>query len=195
MLQIGDRGPTVRHLQERLSELGYWLGTPDGAFGGLTQQAVFALQKAAGIGRDGVVGPRTEAALAAGVRPDSRAGGTGVEIDLDRQLLLIVRDGAVTRVLNTSTGNGERYVSRGTTKTARTPTGTFAVYRQVDALEVAELGELYRPTYFYKGWAVHGSASVPPRPASHGCARVTNPAMNMIWAQGYLTVGTTVTVY
>lgn len=194
-LQIGDRGPTVLHLQERLSELGYWLGTPDGTFGGLTQQAVFALQKAAGIGRDGVVGPTTTAALEAGVRPDSRAGGTGVEIDLDRQLLLVVRDGTVTRILNTSTGNGEQYVSRGTTKIARTPTGAFAVYRQVDALDVAELGELYRPKYFYKGWAVHGSTSVPPYPASHGCARLTNAAMNMIWAQAYLTIGTPVTVY
>ena len=194
-LILGDRGPAVLELQERLSALGYWLGTPDGVFGGLTQQAVFALQKAAGIGRDGVVGPRTKAALEAGTRPGSRVGGTGVEIDLDRQLLLIVRDGAVTRILNTSTGNGEEYVSRGTTKIARTPTGSFAVFREVDALEVAELGELYRPKYFYKGWAVHGSPSVPPYPASHGCARVTNAAITMIWDRGYLDIGTPVTVY
>jgi len=194
-LLLGDRGPAVLALQERLSDLGYWLGTPDGVFGGLTQQAVFAVQKAGGIGRDGVVGPKTKAALEAGVRPASRVGGTGVEIDLDRQLLLIVRDGAVIRILNTSTGNGEEYVSRGTTKIARTPTGSFAVFREVDALEVAELGELYRPKYFYRGWAVHGSTSVPPYPASHGCARVTNAAINMIWAQGYLDIGTPVTVY
>lgn len=194
-LLLGDRGPAVLALQERLSELGYWLGTPDGTFGGLTQQAVFALQKAAGIGRDGIVGPKTEAALEAGARPVSRVGGTGVEIDLDRQLLLVVRDGAVTRILNTSTGNGEKYVSGGTTKIARTPTGSFAVYREVDALEVAELGELYRPKYFYKGYAVHGSPSVPPYPASHGCARLTNAAITMIWDRGYLEVGTPVTVY
>lgn len=194
-LELGDRGPAVLALQERLSSLGYWLGRPDGHFGGLTQQAVFALQKAAGLGRDGVVGPRTTAALDSGVRPSSRSGGTGVEIDLDRQLLLIVRDGVVVRVLNTSTGNGERYVSRGTSKVARTPTGAFAVYHQVDALEVAELGELYRPKYFYKGWAVHGSSSVPPYPASHGCARVTNAAMNMMWAEGQLPMGMPVVVY
>lgn len=182
-------------LQERMSDLGYWLGAPDGVFGGLTQQAVFAVQKAAGIGRDGVVGPKTRAALAAGTRPGSRVGGTGIEIDLDRQLLLVVRDGVVTRILNTSTGNGEEYVSSGTTKIARTPTGSFAVYREVDALEVAELGELYRPKYFYKGYAVHGSPSVPPYAASHGCARVTNAAITMIWNRGYLDIGTPVTVY
>lgn len=194
-LQIGDRGVRVLHLQQQLSDLGYWLGEPDGDFGGLTQQAVFALQKAAGIARDGVVGPQTTAALAAGTRPTSRVGGTGVEIDLGRQLLLVVRDGHVVRSLNTSTGSGQTYVSGGTRKTARTPTGSFAVYRMVDALEVAELGELYRPMYFYRGYAVHGSPSIPPYPASHGCARVSNSAMNMLWSSGFLTTGTTVTVY
>lgn len=182
-------------LQQRLSDLGYWLGKPDGHFGGLTQQAVFALQKAAGISRDGIVGPQTKAALEAGTRPGARVGGTGVEIDLSRQLLLIVRDGSVVRILNTSTGNGETYVSRGTQKVARTPTGTFRVYRMVDALEEAELGQLYRPAYYDRGFAVHGSPSIPPWPASHGCARVSNSAMDSIWANGFMTVGTTVTVY
>lgn len=194
-LQYGDRGERVLELQQRLSELGYWLGKPDGHFGGLTQQAVFALQKAAGITRDGIVGPQTKAALAAGARPGARVGGTGVEIDLSRQLLLIVRDGAVVRILNTSTGNGERYVSGGTEKVARTPTGSFRVYRMVDALEEAELGELYRPAYYDRGFAVHGSRSIPPWPASHGCARVSNSAMDSIWAGGLMAVGTPVNVY
>lgn len=194
-LQYGDRGDRVLKMQQRLSELGYWLGTPDGHFGGLTQQAVWAFQKAAGLGRDGVVGPKTLAALDAGVRPKSRNGGTGVEIDISRQLLLIVRDGSVVRILNTSTGNGQPYVSRGTEKIARTPTGSFAVYHQVNATEDAELGILYRPKYFYRGWAVHGSSSIPPWPASHGCARVSNAAMNMIWDNGYLAMGTRVNVY
>lgn len=194
-LQYGDRGDTVLQLQQRLSELGYWLGTPDGHFGGLTQQAVFAYQKAAGLSRDGVVGPKTLAALESGIRPKARIGGTGVEIDLSRQLLLIVRDGAVVGILNTSTGNGQPYVSRGTEKIARTPTGSFAVYHQVNATEEAELGTLYRPKYFYRGYAVHGSPSIPPFPASHGCARVSNSAMNMLWDSGYLSMGTPVTVY
>lgn len=194
-LQLGDRGEQVRLLQQQLSDLGYWLGEPDGHFGGLTQQAVFALQKAAGITRDGIVGPQTKAALAAATRPSSRVGGTGVEIDLTRQLLLVVREGNVVLTMNTSTGNGQEYVSRGTRKIARTPTGSFAVYRMVDATEKAELGELYRPMYFYGGYAVHGSSSIPAYPASHGCVRVSNSAMNMLWSTGYLAMGTAVTVY
>ena len=110
-LRRGDSGPRVRELQERLSELGYWLETPDGSFGALTQQAVYALQKAAGIRRDGVVGPKTTRALADGIRPEPTLEGDGVEIVLGRQLLLVVRDGEVRTILNTSTGNGEEYIS------------------------------------------------------------------------------------
>ena len=48
-LSLGDSGPAVLALQQRLSSLGYWLGTPSGTFGDSTEQAVYAIQKAAGI--------------------------------------------------------------------------------------------------------------------------------------------------
>ena len=133
MLRPGDKGPEVLALQQRLSDLGYWLGTPDGSFGNQTLQAVYALQKAAGIGRDGEVGPAPKRALANKVRPRSVNGGNGVEIDLDRQLLLIVRDGSVRTILNTSTGNGQPYISSyGTNAVLLNPSnmgfsGTFAI--------------------------------------------------------------------
>ena len=62
-LAPGAQGPAVVRLQTRLRSLGYWLGPTDGQFGDSTQQAVYALQKAARISRDGVVGPQTFAAL------------------------------------------------------------------------------------------------------------------------------------
>ena len=43
----GASGPAVLVLQQRLASLGYWLGTPDGKFSDSTEQAVYALQKAA----------------------------------------------------------------------------------------------------------------------------------------------------
>jgi peptidoglycan hydrolase-like protein with peptidoglycan-binding domain len=49
VLELGDSGPAVVALQTRLSRLGYWLGRADGTFGLTTQQAVYALQKAAGL--------------------------------------------------------------------------------------------------------------------------------------------------
>jgi hypothetical protein len=185
-LRRGDSGPEVLALQQRLSELGYWLGTPDGSFGSLTTQAVLAAQKAAGLSRDGVVGPRTLAALSAGTRPVARGSGDGVEIDLDRQLLLVVRGGQVRTVLNTSTGVPGRY---------DTPRGSFRVQRAIDGLRVAPLGELWRPRYFNGGIAVHGSPSIPAHPASHGCARLSDAAIDLVWAEDLMPVGSSVTVY
>ncbi|HWC38177.1 MAG TPA: peptidoglycan-binding domain-containing protein, partial [Acidimicrobiales bacterium] len=72
-LSLGDHGPAVLALQQRLTSLGYWLGTPDSSFSPTTEQAVYAFQKAAGIGRDGSVGPQTSAALAQGVVPHARS--------------------------------------------------------------------------------------------------------------------------
>ena len=194
-LRVGDRGPEVLTLQKRLSALGYWLGQPDGHYGSLTQQAVWALQKTAGISRDGKVGPRTQRALDDGVRPAARLAGTGVEVDLKRQVLLIVRGGRVTHILNTSTGGGYEYERKdGSTGTARTPKGTFHVGYVVDGRDEGFLGEMWRPRYFNGGYAVHGSPSIPPWPASHGCARVSNAAMNMIWSQDHMAKGSTVLV-
>lgn len=195
-LLYGDRGPKVLALQQRLSELGYWLGTPDGSFGSLTQQAVFALQKSAGLSRDGIVGPRTKKALANGVRPRAKLSGDGVEIDLDRQLLLVVRGGKVRTALNTSTGNGEEYTStRGTKAIATTPAGSYTVYRAVDGPLTNSLGELWRPRFFNRGIAVHGSPNIPPYAASHGCARLANAAIDMIWATDLMPIGSRVLVH
>ncbi len=195
-LVIGDSGARVLALQQRLSELGYWLGAQDGSFGPLTQQAVLALQKAAGISRDGVVGPNTRRALDDGVRPPATVKGDGLEVDLGRQLLLVVRGGAPVIVLNTSTGSGEEYTSTfGNPAIARTPTGTFTFLRRVDGMAESSLGTLWRPIFFTSsGYAVHGSQNVPPWPASHGCVRVSNAAIDMIWARGLAPVGSTVTV-
>jgi len=191
----GDSGPKVLALQKRLSELGYWLGSPDGAFGSLTQQAVWAFQKSAGLERDGVVGPRTSKALAAGIRPRATLSGSGVEIDLDRQILLVVRGGAVRTILNTSTGSGEEYTSTsGNRAIAKTPRGRFTVYRAVDGEVTNSLGTLWRPRFFNRGIAVHGSQNIPPWPDSHGCARLSNAAIDMIWASGLMPVGSRVVV-
>lgn len=194
-LHVGDSGAYVRTVQQRLGDLGYWNGTPDGQYGHLTAQAVMALQKAAGIGRDGVFGPGTRRALQAGIRPQSRIGGTGIEIDKGRQLLLVVRGGRVVTILNTSTGNNEAYSYEGNSRVATTPSGTYSTFRVVDKLDKGPLGDLWRPRYFNGGIAVHGSGSIPGYPASHGCARVSNGAMNMIWANGLMPIGGRVVVY
>lgn len=186
MLRPGDSGPAVRELQQKLSDLGYWLGGVDGTYGQTTQQAVLAFQKAEGLGRDGVAGPQTQAQLRNAARPTGRSGsGTLIEVDLSRQLMLIVENGQVKHALNTSSG------ASGTP----TPPGRFVIGREIDGWRHAPLGTLYRPKYFNGGIAIHGYPSIPAYPASHGCTRLSNPAMDMLWSSGLANIGTEVWVY
>jgi peptidoglycan hydrolase-like protein with peptidoglycan-binding domain len=195
-LRTGSKGAAVTALQERLTELGYWNGKADGTFGGTTQQAVFALQKAAGLGRDGVVGPKTAAALAKGVRPKAKSkSGHVIEINKAKQILMIVDNGQVSTILNTSTGSNQHYTYEDETYLASTPSGHFTASRQIDGWRHGPLGPLWRPKYFNGGIAVHGAPSVPPYPASHGCTRVSNAAMNWIWSTNKMPLKTKVWVY
>ncbi len=195
-LRAGARGAEVLALQQRLSDLGYWLGTPDGTFGDLTTQAVYALQGAAGLRRDGVVGGATRAVLGTGVRPTaSTTTGHAVEVDRERGLVLFVHDGVVGTVLHTSTGTFAHYRHQGRTYLADTPEGTFRVSRAVAGWREGDLGRLYAPRYFHPdGIAVHGYGSVPAYPASHGCARVSLAAMDMVWQRDLMPIGGTVVV-
>ncbi len=195
-LQLGGSGPAVLALQARLTALGYWLGTPDGKFGDSTEQATYAFQKAAGLQRDGVVGPKTQAALKQGAVPRPRStSGRVIEIDLSDDLMMFVDNGKVDDILNTSTGGGYRYTDEGVTATAVTPVGVFHIYRQVDGLVTDSLGQLWRPKFFQGGFAIHGDGYVPAYPVSHGCARVSNEAINWIWSNNEAPIGTKVWVY
>ncbi|HJV09714.1 MAG TPA: L,D-transpeptidase family protein [Acidimicrobiales bacterium] len=167
--------PAVRALQERLAELGYDVGTPDGRWGARTTYSLMAFQKVEGLTVDGEDGPQTQAALATASTPGPMmAGGapTRIEIDVARQVLFHWVNGSLARILPVSTGNNERYCVDGECSVAVTPGGSFRIGRKAVGLEVAPLGELWWPMYFNGGIAIHGSPSVPAYPASHGCIRI-----------------------
>ncbi len=194
-LAYGDSGPAVLALQKRLISLGYWIGTADGNFGDSTQQAVYAYQKAAGIERDGVVGPETEAALRKGIVPAPRSkSGYVVEVDLAEDLVMIVDNGKLLWTLNTSTGGGYTYCDPGCA-VADTPVGVFHIYYAIDRMVTDSLGQLWRPRYFDSGFALHGDGYVPPEPVSHGCVRLSDEAINWVWADNIMPIGTEVWVY
>jgi len=194
-LRIGMKGPDVLALQQKLISHHYVPGQLNGVFGNSTFHAVVAFQKVHGIGRDGQVGPITRAKLARPVAPRllQRRSGLYVEINLTTQVLVIGYNGAVFRILDVSTGNGQPYTVDGSTRIARTPVGNFRVLRKINAWRTSTLGQLYRPAYFYGGYAIHGSYSVPSYPASHGCVRVTIANMDRMYAS--LKIGTPVKVY
>lgn len=196
MLQLGSSGPLVLALQKRLSKLGYWLGTDNGVFGDSTQQAVFALQKAAGIERDGIVGPETRKALAAGIVPIPQpASGNVIEVDLEDDLVMFVHNGKLAATLNCSTGGGYTFSTGDGNAIAITPTGVFHTYRVIDGADTDSLGTLWRPRFFSGPFAIHGDGDVPPEPVSHGCVRVSDEAINWIWAENLDPIGIEVWVY
>ncbi len=162
-------------VQERLRELGYLVGPADGVHGAQSRAAVMAFQRVNGLQVDGVIGPRTREALADPRLPDLAGGPeTRVEVDLDRQLLHLVEDGERVVTLHVSSGSGRPYTTAsGGTARSNTPVGEFMIERRIAGARRAALGTLYDPLYFHRGWAIHGSDSVPAEPASHGCIRVT----------------------
>jgi hypothetical protein len=62
-LAPGDSGAQVRALQRALGALGYGPGKIDGAYGPATTSALERFQKASGLTEDGILGPKTLAAL------------------------------------------------------------------------------------------------------------------------------------
>lgn len=164
----------IKEAEEILSNLGYWITKVDGRSDDSTRQGIIAFQKVEGLKRTGVLDDSVLRALRLADRPVAKhKGAAHVEIDISRQVIFLVDDsGGVTKVLSTSTGNGERYFSEGKWQKAYTPRGTFKIQRQIKGVRKAPLGTIYNPSYFNGGIAIHGSNSIPVKPASHGCARI-----------------------
>jgi peptidoglycan hydrolase-like protein with peptidoglycan-binding domain len=179
LLKSGSVGTRSKAVQQALKDQHYDPGTPDGKFGLKTTMAVWAFQQLHGLSPDGVVGPETEALILAKpaqamLRPN--LGPTHTEVDLTRQVMIVWRDGQPSLITHVSTGSGVAYCED--TKVGQncgdavTPEGTYAFGRRVEGWREAPLGKLYNPVYFNGGIAVHGAASVPDHPASHGCVRI-----------------------
>ncbi len=179
LLRSGSVGSRTKAVQQALKDQHYDPGEPDGKFGLKTTMSVWAFQKLHGLSADGIVGPDTEALILARppqamLRPN--LGPTHTEVDLTRQVMIVWRDGQPTLITHVSTGSGIAYCED--TKVGRscgnalTPEGTYSYNRRVEGWRDAPLGRLYNPVYFNGGIAVHGAASVPDHPASHGCVRI-----------------------
>lgn len=173
----GATGEQVAALEQRLVSLHFDVGRLDASFDGDTAHAVVAFQKVAGLPRTGRVTQEVADALAsAQPQPALVPGGgaTRVEIDLPRQVLFIYQGDALVKILPVSTGSGKRYCAEGECGIADTPAGAYQVQGRIPGWRKSRLGRLWNPVYFdqKKGLAIHGYASVPPEPASHGCVRI-----------------------
>ena len=76
-------------------------------------------------------------------------------------------------ITTTSTGSGDYFCGGADgCQYAITPTGDFEFYEFYRGWKEGKLGKMWNPVFFNGGIAVHGLASVPTYPASHGCARI-----------------------
>ncbi len=156
-LQLGSRGPSVLELERMLAEQRYALQRVDATYGFDTYEAVLAFQKVHGLARTGRVDAALWHRIEHAQAPAARYPGDHVEVDKARQVLFVVRGGEVELVVHVSTG-----------ATGNTPLGVWHVYRKVTGWSWV----LWYPSFFLRGFAIHGYPEVPAYPASHGCVRV-----------------------
>ena len=193
------RGPLTRaelkEAERRLAEMGYWTGRVDGVIDSVTQTALIAFQKWEGRRVTGRLTLSEFNAILNAPSPAPRdAGYKHVEVDLDRQVLLLINDeGSITKILPVSTGSGKHYKEPRMSGLAYTPRGRFRIYGKISGWRRSPLGLLFYPNYFSDGLAIHGNPEVPDEPRSHGCVRIPMFAAEEISKQ--LPVGTIVLIY
>jgi lipoprotein-anchoring transpeptidase ErfK/SrfK len=142
-------------------------------------------------GRDLAAGDSPRSANRGGPR---ETGYAHVEVSLARQRLFVVDgSGRTVKTLPISSGSGQWFTSEGRRRRAITPRGRFTVYRKIPGWHESPLGKLYYPSYITEGVAIHGSPSVPSRPASHGCIRIPMSAAKAF--SDMAPIGTVVVVY
>jgi hypothetical protein len=175
----------TKEAEMRLADMGYGTG----------RNALIAFQKYEGrkvtgqLSRDDF-----DAIIKASAPMPKDSGYKHVEVDLDRQVLLLMDDdGLVKRVLPISSGSEKHYHEKGMSGLAYTPRGRFRVYAKIAGWRKSPLGLLYYPNYFSDGLAIHGNPSVPQTAQSHGCIRI--PMSAAIELSRLLPVGTIVLIY
>lgn len=158
---MGSQSTLVFLLETRLAALHYPCGTVDNIYDKCTRDAVMAFEKVERLPRDGVAGTAVWERIFTTQTPAPRnsAAGRRVEVDLTRQVLFMISDDVVTEIVHVSTGK------------LGTPTGHGKVWLRQQGWQECSVGWMYYPCYFWPRIAIHGSSSVPPYPASHGCVR------------------------
>lgn len=165
----------------RLAELGYAYDAPDALANALT-----AFQKAERLPVTGQADEATLAALADASRPESlyRVKGRHLEVDLSRQVALLVDDGDVVAVLSASGADGALVDMAGRRVRQDTPKGRWdLVPRGSRATLLAT--DLVCPLSFLGDYAIGGVRGVVPATGSTtGCVVVPAAQAEALWGRG-----------
>jgi N-acetylmuramoyl-L-alanine amidase len=187
ILTFDSEGPLVWYIEYRLRSLMYRPGPIDGVYDKCTRDAVLAFQKVERIQRDGIAGGAFWERIFTAQTPVPKLSdvGTRIEIDLGRQVLFMITDNTVWKIVHIATGTPEH----------RTKTGHFKIQEKYKGWVVCNTvnGIMYYPSYVVSKTAIHGYKSVPMYPASHGCIRV--PVWMAVELFYELPTGTPVDIY
>jgi hypothetical protein len=179
----GAHGTRVLLLQRGLLALGYAVPL-NGRYDGGTERAVLAYRKVNLLGRNGFASNTVFRRVFAGqgaYRLRHRGPGRKhVEFDWSRQVLVLARNGRPFRTYHVSSG------------APATPT-VFGTYRFYMKQPGTNAKGMVHSSYFIGGYAIHGYASVPNYPASHGCIRVPIPSALSIFRE--VEIGETIYTY
>ena len=175
-LGIGSTGPDVQAFERRLADLHFDPGPVDGHYDIDTMYAVTAVQKLWSLPRTGRIDAQTRFVISHFKYPTPlvpNGPSNRVEIDLNKQVLVVWQDWHIRLITTTSTGGGYYFCGGDSgCQYAVTPPGVFHFQRFHSGWDHGKLGQLYNPYYFNGGIAVHGYPEVPAYPASHGCSRI-----------------------
>ena len=177
---------TMLQVEQKLAALRYDVGPVDGITDEQTHSAITAFQKVYGLERTGgLTDPVTTQIMATQAAPPALVPNgepNRIEVSLSRQVLFLYEGGTLTKILPVSSGTAE----------TPTPTGSYRIFRQEEGWHTSALGRLYNAQYFVGGYAIHGSMSVPPEPASHGCVRIPMSAAE--WFPSHVAKGMQVVI-
>jgi hypothetical protein len=159
-LSYGECGRVVKGFKAALRDLGY-IANGGECFRGKTARGVLAYRKVNDFSRNFHAGKRLVKLVFSGhgdYRVRHPSYGEHVEVPLSKQVLVFAKGDKPVAIYPISSGKPS------------TPTvqGHFSFYSSTAGYNAEGM---YYSRYFYGGYAVHGYASVPDYPASHGCIR------------------------
>jgi L,D-transpeptidase-like protein len=159
-LNRGECSPIVGAFKSHLAKMGYVSGGGK-CFTARLGREVLAYRKVNDMDRTKKAGPGLVKAAFEGKGgyhvkyPDA---GEHAEVPLDKQVLVLIKDGKPFAIYPVSTGK----------PSTPTITGHYEFYRQEPGYNSEGM---YYSFYWHNGYAVHGYAEVPDYAASHGCVR------------------------
>jgi len=159
-LRRGQCGKVVVGFKRALRKMGY-IANSGRCFGGKTARGVLAYRKVNGMDRNMRAGSSLVKAVfngKGGYRVRYPGAGDHLEAPLSKQVLVFAKGRRPYAIYPISSGK----------PSTPTVTGHFRMIRTEPGLNSHGM---YYSWYFYRGYAVHGYASVPDYPASHGCLR------------------------